>query len=125
MQRPLVPSVPHHTDATTINNFNIIHPLTKMFGSITNYFYNRRRGFAKAAGFVGGAYLVGRYVLDRLAEVRERVMQERAARDKYVAVSHVGPVLEMFLQLVSIRARAVEVDIITSLSYALEMQLLP
>lgn len=53
-----------------------------MFESIGKYFYDRRRGFAKAAGFFGGAYLIGRYVLDRLEEIRERVMQERAAREK-------------------------------------------
>ena len=35
-----------------------------------------------AGGFAGGVYLVGCYINERLEEVKERVMQERLARDK-------------------------------------------
>ncbi|KAI0049914.1 hypothetical protein FA95DRAFT_1488242 [Auriscalpium vulgare] len=52
-----------------------------MLNSVTNFFYERRRGFAKAAGVSGGVYLVGRYVSSRLKDVRDRVVQERAARE--------------------------------------------
>ncbi|THH21389.1 hypothetical protein EW146_g136 [Bondarzewia mesenterica] len=48
-----------------------------MFKSLTGFVYERRR----TLGVLGGAYLVGRYVLDRLEDVRERVMQERSARE--------------------------------------------
>ena len=61
-----------------------------MLQSITNYFYDRRSGFAKAAGFVGGTYLVGRYVLDSLEEIKQRVVQEKTARDKYVSLFYCG-----------------------------------
>lgn len=53
-----------------------------MLQSIANYFYDRRRGLAKTAGIFGGTYLVGRYVSARLEEVKEKVMQERLARDR-------------------------------------------
>jgi peroxin-3 len=52
-----------------------------MIHSARNYLYDRRRGLAKTAGVVGGAYLIGRYVVERLEEVREKVMLERVARD--------------------------------------------
>lgn len=55
-----------------------------MLQSLTNYIYDRRRGLAKTIGVFGGTYLVGRYVSERLEEVKERVMQERLARDRYV-----------------------------------------
>jgi len=46
--------------------------------------YDRRKGLAKFAGVVGGAYLAGHYAIQRLEEVREKVVQERTAKDKYV-----------------------------------------
>lgn len=73
-----------------------------MFSSITNYFYTRRRGFAKAAGFVGGVYFVGRYVVDRLAEVRERVMTERGARDKCVLPSKFNYVWVLWFRILGV-----------------------
>jgi len=39
-----------------------------------------------AGGFAGGVYLVGHYISERLEEVKERVMQERLARDKWVQI---------------------------------------
>ena len=70
----LSPHVPHTPHNNTIN----------MFKSLTGYFYERRAGFVRTAGVLGGAYLVGRYVLDRLEDVRSRVVQERLAREKCV-----------------------------------------
>ena len=49
-----------------------------MFRSLRDYIYDHRRPVTVVAGFLGGAYLVGRYVVDRLGEVREQVVQERA-----------------------------------------------
>lgn len=62
-----------------------------MMESITNYLYNRRKGFTKTVGVFGGAYLITRYVSERLEEVKEKVMQERLARDgwaKTISVEH-------------------------------------
>ena len=56
----------------------------RMFHALGNYFHERRRGFSKAAGYVGGAYLVGRYVSQRLEDVRVSLLQERASQDKCV-----------------------------------------
>lgn len=53
-----------------------------MFTSIRRYLWERRRGFATTAGFLGGLYLFGQYVFHRLDEMREKVMQERAAKEK-------------------------------------------
>lgn len=39
---------------------------------------------ATVAGVVGGIYLAGRYILERLEEVREQVVQETTAREKSV-----------------------------------------
>ncbi|KAI0752605.1 Peroxin-3 [Daedaleopsis nitida] len=52
-----------------------------MFYALGNYFHERRRGFTKAVGYVGGAYYIGRYVSERLADVRNSILQERAARE--------------------------------------------
>ena len=53
-----------------------------MFDKVRNYVYERRKGLATAAGFAGGIYLAARYILERLEEVREQVVQEKAAREK-------------------------------------------
>ena len=55
-----------------------------MFHALGSYFHERRRGFSKAVGYVGGAYLVGRYVSQRLEDVRVSLLQERASQDKCV-----------------------------------------
>lgn len=55
-----------------------------MFDKVRDYLYQRRKGLATAAGFVGGLYLAGRYLMERLEEVREQVVQEKTAREKYV-----------------------------------------
>ncbi|KAH9903279.1 Peroxin-3 [Cubamyces lactineus] len=52
-----------------------------MFNALGNYFSERRRGLSKAAGYVGGAYFIGRYVSARLEDVRNSILQERAARE--------------------------------------------
>lgn len=53
-----------------------------MLNALTNYVHERRRGLTRAAGYVGGAYLVGRYVRERLEDVRTRVVQDRLSKEK-------------------------------------------
>lgn len=53
-----------------------------MFQQVKNYFYERRRTFATAAGVASTVYMVGRYVIERLEEMREEVLQGNRARDK-------------------------------------------
>jgi len=55
-----------------------------MFSAVGNYIYNRRRGLLKTAGIVGTLYIAGKYVLQRLEEVKEAVLTERNAKEKYV-----------------------------------------
>ncbi|KDQ09203.1 hypothetical protein BOTBODRAFT_58844 [Botryobasidium botryosum FD-172 SS1] len=52
-----------------------------MFTTIRKYAYERRRGIATTVGFLGAAYLAGQYVVARLEEYREQVVQDRAARE--------------------------------------------
>ena len=47
--------------------------------------YKRKNGLVKTAGFVGGVYLVQRYVTDRLEELKAKLDQEKLAREAYVA----------------------------------------
>ena len=58
--------------------------LPGMFHALANYLHERRRGFSKAVGVVGGAYMVGRYVSARLEDMRVSILQERASREKCV-----------------------------------------
>lgn len=53
-----------------------------MFDRIRNFFYERRRGFATAAGVAGTVYVVGKYVGERLEEMRNEAMQIQLAREK-------------------------------------------
>ena len=53
-----------------------------MFLGIPQYLNERRAGITRFAGYVGGVYLVGRYVVERLDELREKVVQDQNAREK-------------------------------------------
>jgi hypothetical protein len=53
-----------------------------MLDSARGYLYDRRWRLVKTAGVVGGVVLVGRYAINRLEEVRYKVMQERSAREQ-------------------------------------------
>jgi peroxin-3 len=55
-----------------------------MFSAVGNYIYDRRRGLFKTAGVVGTLYIAGKYVLQRLEEVKEAVLTERNAKEKCV-----------------------------------------
>ncbi|KAG6832768.1 hypothetical protein H0H87_000421 [Tephrocybe sp. NHM501043] len=52
-----------------------------MLTGAKNFFYERRKGLTKATAIIGGAYAVRGYVRDRLEEVKDRLEQERTARD--------------------------------------------
>ncbi|KAI0786964.1 Peroxin-3 [Abortiporus biennis] len=52
-----------------------------MLHAVTNYFYERRRGLARTAGYAGGVWLIGKYISGRLGEVRDKVIQDRQARE--------------------------------------------
>ncbi|KAG6808955.1 hypothetical protein H0H92_002242, partial [Tricholoma furcatifolium] len=52
-----------------------------MLTSAKNFLCERRKGLTKAIAIVGGAYVVKGYIRDRLEEVKDRLEQERLARD--------------------------------------------
>ncbi|OCH90166.1 hypothetical protein OBBRIDRAFT_777356 [Obba rivulosa] len=52
-----------------------------MLQAVTSYVHDRRRGMSRAAGYLGGAYILGRYVLDRIGDMRNRAIQDRLARE--------------------------------------------
>jgi hypothetical protein len=78
------------TYAVILLNFNRCH---SMLQSMKTYVYERRRGLGKSAAVVGGVYLVGRYVTERLEEVRDKVVQDQIARDRCVSPNMKGIVL--------------------------------
>jgi peroxin-3 len=53
-----------------------------MFQSLGRYIYDRRKGLFKTAGVIGTLYVSGKYILQRLEEVKESVLTERNAREK-------------------------------------------
>lgn len=53
-----------------------------MLHAVTNFFKERQQGVTRTAAYLGGAYLAGKYVVNRLEEVREKVMQDRLVREK-------------------------------------------
>jgi len=57
-----------------------------MLNSVSNYLYERRTKFARTAGVAGGLYLVSQYATARIADMRDGVLEQRAAREKYVLV---------------------------------------
>jgi peroxin-3 len=62
-----------------------------MLDSVSNYLSERRKGFVRSAGVVGGLYLVGQYATARVADMRATVLEKRVAREKYVQVGSLSP----------------------------------
>jgi peroxin-3 len=62
-----------------------------MLDSVSNYLSERRKGFVRSAGVVGGLYLVGQYAASRVADMRDTVLEKRVAREKYVQVCSLTP----------------------------------
>ena len=75
----LTSSMPNSPDKTGAFR----HPFL-MLDAARKYVYDRRRGLFETSAVVCGAYAVSRYVNDRLEEVKEKVVRERAAREAYV-----------------------------------------
>jgi hypothetical protein len=65
--------------------------LTTMLDSVSNYLSERRKGFIRSAGVVGGLYVVGQYAAARAADMRDSVLEQRVAREKYVQVGSLSP----------------------------------
>ena len=59
-----------------------IHSSSTMFGSIPNYFYERRNGLLRATSYAGAAYLATSYVKEQLQDVKDEVLLKRKAREK-------------------------------------------
>jgi hypothetical protein len=62
-----------------------------MPNSASNYVYERGTKLVRPASIVGGLYLVGQYAAARLADMRDSVLERRAAREKYVQTGHPLP----------------------------------
>lgn len=62
-----------------------------MLDSVSNYLSERRKGFVRSASVVGGLYLVGQYAAARVADMRDNVLEQRVAREKYVQVGSLSP----------------------------------
>lgn len=52
-----------------------------MLDSVSNYLSERRKGFVRSAGVVGGLYLVGQFAATRVADIRDSVLEKRVARE--------------------------------------------
>jgi Peroxin-3 len=51
---------------------------------MSSYVYERRARLVRTVGVVGGLYLVGQYASARMADMSDRILEKRAAREKYV-----------------------------------------
>lgn len=60
-----------------------------MITATRRWFRRNRTNFVIGAGVIGGAYLAGQYVLGRLREARQRVVEDRASKEKYVMLGGV------------------------------------
>lgn len=56
-----------------------------MFDGVKTYIYERRAGLSKATAITCSIYMVRRYITERLQEIKDKLEEERVARDKYVA----------------------------------------
>lgn len=53
-----------------------------MFSAVSSFVNKRRRGLTVLATLAGGAYLVTNYARQRFAELTERLMLDRSAKEK-------------------------------------------
>jgi peroxin-3 len=56
-----------------------------MMQSTRRWLRRNRTNFAVGAGVLGAGYLAGQYVLGKLSEARQRMGEERIAKEKWVA----------------------------------------
>jgi len=55
-----------------------------MIRATRNWFRRNRTAVAISAGVVGAGYLAGQYVFGKLSEARQRMSDDKIAREKYV-----------------------------------------
>lgn len=55
-----------------------------MFDAAKRWFKRNRTNLVIGASVVGAGYLAGQYVLSKLQEARQRMGEERIAKEKYV-----------------------------------------
>lgn len=55
-----------------------------MFDRARNFARRNRGTFAVGAGLVASGYLAGSYVLNKITEARQRMSDDRIAKEKYV-----------------------------------------
>lgn len=55
-----------------------------MFKATRSWLRRNRTNFAVGAGVLGAGYLAGQYVLGKITEARQRMSDDRLAREKYV-----------------------------------------
>lgn len=55
-----------------------------MITTTRRWFRRNRTNFAIGAGVLGAGYLAGQYVLGKLSEARQRMSDDRIAKEKYV-----------------------------------------
>lgn len=54
-----------------------------MITATRQWFRRNRTNFAIGAGLLGAGYLAGQYLLSKLTEARQRMSDDRIAREKY------------------------------------------
>lgn len=57
-----------------------------MIASTRQWFRRNRTNFAVGAGVLGAGYLATQYVLGKVTETRQRMSDERIAKEKYVVL---------------------------------------
>lgn len=70
-----------------------------MLDNLRKYIYDRRRGIFTTTAVMGTLYFAGNYVLQRLEEVKDAVVQTRAAKEKYICSFAIFPVNVLTLLL--------------------------
>ncbi|KAG8949828.1 peroxin, partial [Tulasnella sp. 408] len=61
-----------------------------MFSSVKKYFSDRKRTILSATAFIGGTYLAGHYALRRLEEMREKLVEDKTAKENQALVPAFG-----------------------------------
>jgi len=61
-----------------------------MIQSVRNWFKRNRTNIAIGAGVLGAGYLATQYALAKLNETRQRMSDERIAKEKYVELGLVA-----------------------------------
>lgn len=55
-----------------------------MIAATRSWFNRNRTNFAIGAGVIGAGYMAGQYVLGKITETRQRMSDDRIAKEKYV-----------------------------------------